>query len=167
MKVKKITVTENRAITLDINVDEVHHYILENGLVSHNSSVSGGTTNSVYPIRDYYLNKSNETLSFSYVVPESTKLKDKYEIAWDIDTNHMIDVYAILQKWCDQSLSSDFYRRLEGTDTVTVTEMLKSYIRRHKYGLKTKYYTNSKTSKSIDLNASEGDGLCSSGGCSI
>jgi ribonucleoside-diphosphate reductase alpha chain len=167
MKVKKITVTENRAITLDINVDEVHHYILENGLVSHNSSVSGGTTNSVYPIRDYYLNKSNETLSFSYVVPESTKLKDKYEIAWDIDTNHMIDVYAILQKWCDQSLSSDFYRRLEGTDTVTVTEMLKHYIRRHKYGLKTKYYTNSKTSKSIDLNASEGDGLCSSGGCSI
>ena len=59
------------------------------------------------------VNKSNETLSFSYVVPESTKLKDKYEIAWDIDTNHMIDAYAILQKWCDQSLSSDFYRRLE------------------------------------------------------
>ena len=166
MKVKKITVTENRAITLDINVDEVHHYILENGLVSHNSSVSGGTTNSVYPIRDYYLNKSNETLSFSYVVPESTKLKDKYEIAWDIDTNHMIDVYAILQKWCDQSLSSDFYRRLEGTDTVTVTEMLKHYIRRHKYGLKTRYYQNSKTSKSIDLNSSEDVG-CASGACSI
>ena len=167
MKVKSIKTSDNRIVTMDINVEDVHHYILESGLVSHNSSVSGGTTNSVYPIRDYYLNKSNETLSFSYVVPESTKLKDKYEIAWDIDTNHMIDVYAILQKWCDQSLSSDFYRRLEGTDTVTVTEMLKHYIRRHKYGLKTKYYQNSKTSKSIDLNSSEDEVGCGSGGCSI
>lgn len=134
---------------------------------SESSSVSGATTNGLYPIRDFYLNKTNETLSLSYVVPDSTKLKDKYESAWDVPTDDLIDVYSIVQKWTDQAISADLYRRLQGDEKVTVSEMLKGYIRRHKYGLKQRYYQNSLTSKGIDLNASENDAGCGSGGCSI
>src|SRR5690606_17892504 len=108
--------------------------IVENGgigfsvCVSHmpaeSSSISGGTTNGIYPIRDFYLNKTNETLSISYVVPDSTKLKDKYQIARDIAPKDLIDCYAIIQKWTDQAISADLYRKLQGDEKVSSTEML-------------------------------------------
>lgn len=180
MKVKAIRTTDHRAITMDINVEEVHHYILENGLVSHNSSISGGTTNGIYPIRDFYLNKTNETLSISYVVPDSTKLKDKYQIAWDIAPKDLIDCYAIIQKWTDQAISADLYRKLQGDEKVSSTEMLQGYFQRYKLGLKQRYYQNSLTAKGINMNSSEpvvgsdiqedlqdDGGSCGSGGCSL
>lgn len=177
MKVKSIRVTEDRCVTMDINVEDVHHYILENGLVSHNSSISGATTNGVYPVRKLYLNKTNETLSLNYVVPDSTRLKNKYEFATDIKTESMIKVYCVLQKWTDQAISADLWRKVVGEEKVTTSEMLSGYIMRHKYGLKQRYYQNSETAKGIDLNASEKydayevetdeGGSCGSGGCSI
>lgn len=170
--------------------ETLRQQIIENGgigfsvLVAHmpaeSSSISGGTTNGIYPIRELYMNKTNETLSLNYVVPDSTKLKDKYESAWDILTDDLIDCYAIIQKWTDQAISADLYRVLQGDDKVSSTEMLKGYFRRYKYGLKQRYYQNSKTTKGINLNASEeisntiediieeeSQGGCSSGGCSL
>lgn len=146
---------------------------------SESSSVSGATTNSVYPTRELYLNKTNETLSINFVVPESTKLKDKYEIAWDIPMSDLIDCYAILQKWIDQAISADLYEVIKGEDKVSTTDMLKGYFRRYKYGLKQRYYMNTKTTKGINLNSSEvqaapedypeenNDAGCSSGGCTL
>ena len=146
---------------------------------SESSSVSGATTNSVYPTRELYLNKTNETLSINFVVPESTKLKDKYEIAWDIPMSDLIDCYAILQKWIDQAISADLYEVIKGEDKVSTTDMLKGYFRRYKYGLKQRYYMNTKTTKGINLNSSEvqaapedypeenNDAGCFSGGCTL
>ena len=147
MSIKSINVTDNRAIMMDINVEDVHHYILENGVVSHNSSISGATTNGIYPVRDLYLNKTNDTMSISYVAPDSTKLKKNYQIAWDIPQADMIDIYCIIQKWTDQAISADEYRRIQGVDKVSSTEMLNGYFRRYKYGLKQRYYVNSLTNK--------------------
>ena len=174
--VQTISVTDDKAVTMDINVEEVHHYILEDGLVSHNSSISGATTNGIYPIRNLYLNKTNETMSVNYVVPDSTRLKNKYESAWNVPTNDLIDDYCIIQKWTDQAISADGYRKIQGDDKVTSSEMLGGYFRRYKFGNKQKYYQNSLTTKGIDLNASENleeenhddqGGNCSSGGCSL
>ena len=146
---------------------------------SESSSVSGATTNSVYPTRELYLNKTNETLSINFVVPESTKLKDKYEIAWDIPMSDLIDCYAILQKWIDQAISADLYEVIKGEDKVSTTDMLKGYFRRYKYGLKQRYYMNTKTTKGINLNSSEvqaapedypeenNDVGCGNGGCTL
>ena len=146
---------------------------------SESSSVSGATTNSVYPTRELYLNKTNETLSINFVVPESTKLKDKYEIAWDIPMNDLIDCYAILQKWTDQAISADLYEVIKGEDKVSTTNMLQGFFRRYKYGLKQRYYMNTKTTKGINLNSSEvqaapedypeenNDAGCGSGGCTL
>lgn len=147
MKIKSIRSTSDRIITMDINVETVHSYVLENGLVSHNSSISGATTNGVYPIRNYFLNKTNDSLSLSYVVPDSTRLKDKYESAWDISVKDMIEVYAIIQKWTDQGISSDYWFVLNTDTKVSASDMIKQYIMRYKYGHKSKYYTNSLTSK--------------------
>ena len=155
MKVKAIRTTDNRVITMDINVEEVHHYILENGLVSHNSSVASETTNGLYPIRDFDLLKTNDTGAVAYVVPDSTKLRSRYEIAWDIDSSDLIKVYAIIQKWTDQAISADLYRRMQGDSKVGTTEMLNTYLDLVRYGVKTRYYQNSLTGKEVILDSTE------------
>ena len=152
--------------------------VLVAAMPSESSSISGATTNGVYPVRKLYLNKTNETLSLNYVVPDSTRLKNKYEFATDIKTESMIKVYCVLQKWTDQAISADLWRKVVGEEKVTTSEMLSGYIMRHKYGLKQRYYQNSETAKGIDLNASEKydayeveindeGGGCAGGGCSI
>lgn len=153
--ISNIKVNDDKIITMDIEVDGVKHYILEDGTVSHNSSISGATTNGVYPIRDFHLNKTNDTLSLYYDVPDSTKLRDKYESAWDIEPKHITDLYAIIQKWTDQGISGDYWYKLTGDVKVKGSDMLNEYIRRYKLGLKSKYYNNALTSKKGILNQSE------------
>lgn len=163
MKVLKKRVTDDKVITLDIEVDEVHQYILENGIISHNSSLSSGTTNGLYPIRNNYLIKTNDENAIMYVVPEYEKYSKYYQIAWDIPSVDMIKVYGIAQKWTDQGISADLWKVVQGADKLSSTELLKDFFASVKYGMKSRYYINSKTAKDIDLNMSDAD--CE--GCSI
>lgn len=132
---------------------------------SESSSISGATTNGLYPIRDIVLNKTNETQSVSYVVPDSTKLRNRYESAWDIQTDAMTMIYAIFQKWCDQGISADRWRKIQGDEKVGTKEMITGFNMRYKYGVKQGYYQNTKGGKDINLNASEAEAECES--CSI
>lgn len=151
--------------------ESLRKQIVENGgirnsvCVAHmpgeSSSLGSGTTNGPYPIRDYDLVKTNETMVLNYVAPDGTVLKDKYEIAWEIPSEDLIDCYAIMQKWTDQAISCDLYRKVQGDEKVGSSEMIKLYLRMAKYGVKTRYYINSKTAKGIDLNATEVCESCS------
>ena len=135
---------------------------------AESSSISSETTNSILPIRDFDLNKTNDTMQINYIVPDSTKLRNKFQIAWDISTDDLIKVYAVVQKFTDQAISADLYRKLQGDEKVGTTEMLKNYLDLVRYGVKTRYYQNSLTAKGIDLNSSsENERGCSSGSCSL
>lgn len=120
-------------------------------LVAHmpgeSSSIASGSTNGVYPIRDFWLNKTNDTLSIDYVVPGSTDLRDKYQIVWDVPAKKLIHAYAVMQKWTDQAISADIYHKLQGDTTIGTTEMLELYFEMVKYGVKSRYYVNNLTSK--------------------
>lgn len=124
---------------------------------AESSSIASETTNSVYPIRDFDLVKTNDTGSVNYVVPDAEELKDKYQIAWDVKTEDLIKVYAVLQKFVDQGISADLYRKMQGTEKVGTAEMLSNYLDLVRYGIKTRYYQNSLIGKTVDLNASEDD----------
>jgi ribonucleoside-diphosphate reductase alpha chain len=160
--------------TYNRNVDAVasssHHYdweslreeIIKNGgirnssLINHmpteSSSKISGTTNSVYAIRELTLMKTDSTNVVYWAAPEGDRLGKWYERAWDIPTKDMTDVYAIIQKWADQSISADFYRKIIGSDTVTTQEMLTNHFYMTKMGMKTRYYINSYTSSSGTTN---------------
>ena len=129
--------------------------VVNASMPSESSSLSSATTNGVYPVRNLHLLKTNDTLSLSYVAPESTKLKNEYQSAWDVSTKDLIDCYAIIQKFTDQAISADLYIKLQGDEKISSVQMLKDYFQRYKLGLKTRYYINSLTSVGIDLNASE------------
>lgn len=122
---------------------------------AESSSIASETTNGVYPIRDFDLLKTNDTSVVSYVVPDATKLKSKYEIAWDITAEELIKVYAVIQKWTDQAISADLYRRMQGDEKVGTAEMLSNYLDLVRYGVKTRYYQNSLTAKDVKLDADE------------
>ena len=134
--------------------------IIENGgirnsvLVAHmpaeTSSLSSATTNGVYPIRDKMLLKRIGKLSVKYFVPLSDQFD--FESAWDIPNEDMIYVYAVIQKFTDQGISLDeWFDVSDVVEKVDVNKLIELWLLRQKYGTKSKYYTNTKTSKGNDL----------------
>ena len=119
------------------------------------SSKASGCSNSIYPVRDTTLVKTDNGVSVYWAAPNSERLAKYYELAWDIPTHDMIDNYGIFQKFCDQSISADFWRRIEGTTKISSDEMLSDYFHMLKRGMKTRYYQNSKTSKAVVLDVQE------------
>ncbi len=123
----------------------IRNSVLVAHMPTETSANASGTTNGVYPIRDYTLIKTdNERVNY-WAAPESDTLKEAYELAWNVPTKDLTEVYAILQKWADQGISADFYRKVVGDDTIPTTEMIQNYLYRVKMGLKSKYYMNQKT----------------------
>jgi ribonucleoside-diphosphate reductase alpha chain len=135
------------------------------------SSKGSATTNSLLPIRDLNLLKSDNSIIVYWSAPDSELLKDAYELAWDIPTFDMIDNYAIWQKWTDQGISADLYRKLIGDDTISSTTMLNEYFYLVKMGLKGRYYQNAYTGDAdgnITYNTdAEAPAACGAGGCSL
>lgn len=135
----------------------IAHSVLCAHMPGESSTIAAGTTNGVYPIRDTSLNKTNDTNALAWVAPDSTVLKDRYQRAWDTHPDDMLKFYAVLQKWCDQSISADLWRRLPGAETVGTKEIIRTFLTMWKFGVKTRYYFNLLTGKSINLNSEEPD----------
>lgn len=157
--------------TANANVDKIADFknkydwetlrqqIVDNGgirnsvLVAHmpteTSANASGTTNGLYPIRELTMIKTDNQRVNYWAAPDSDELAQNYESAWDIPTDDMTEMYAIVQKWTDQGISADFYRRVIGDDSIESTELIRDYLYRIRLGLKTKYYMNQKTSNGM------------------
>ena len=150
--------TVDSVVVPDLNYDweSLRVEIIANGgirnssVVAHmpgeSSTKASGTTNGLYPVRDLTLIKTDNNSVNYWAAPEGEKLKKRYEFAWDIPTKDLIDCYAIVQKFTDQAISADLYRKVIGDEVVSSSEMLQDYLYMTKMGLKTRYYQNSKTS---------------------
>lgn len=169
-------VDEIAEFTNHYNWDELRKDLLNHGLafsflVAHmpceSSSQTLNNTNSLYPVRDTVVIKGDGANKNIFIVPEYNALKDKYELAWDVGYEHMIDCYAIVQKWTDQGISADYYEDFTSPwqEPLTDKVVLKRYLKKVKMGLKSTYYTNSKTRKNSEANTQ--DVGCASGGCSL
>jgi ribonucleoside-diphosphate reductase alpha chain len=133
----------------------IRNSVVGSHMPGESSSQSAGTTNGLYGIRKLTIMKTNDTQVNYWVAPDSTKLKNKYQSAWDIPTKSMIQFYAVVQKWTDQGISADEYVNIKGDAKVSSSEMIENYLDIVKYGLKTRYYVNSNTSKGVDLSSQE------------
>lgn len=108
------------------------------------SSKGLASTNANYPIRSLALVKTDgEGNVLRWAAKDGDLLGDAYQLAWDIPTEDMIHDYAIGQKWCDQGISSDSYRRFAPGETqVTEEEIVQTFLLKVKFGWKGQYYTN-------------------------
>lgn len=129
------------------------------------SSLPLNSTNSLYAIRAGLIAKGDGSNKTVNIPPGWTDLEYYYEIAYDIPHIDLVHMYAIFQKWCDQSISADYYLDFTSDNASNITSdksMLVAFLQRVKYGTKSKYYTVSKTNKNEDVTIEVG---CVGGGC--
>lgn len=155
----------------------IRHSVLEAHMPCESSSVASGTLNGLYPVRQLKTVKSSgNSRKNVIIVPEFEELKDKYDIAWELNTQRLIEIYALVQKFTGQGISADFYIEfVDGKERkISTKDMIKDYLYMMKMGLKTAYYLNSKTSvagqntgirEAVVEEAENED--CAGGGCKL
>lgn len=145
--------------------------IRNSALVAHmpteSSSRVTSLPNGIYPIRDIYLKKTDASNAVDYVARDSETLTDKYQIAWDLTPEDLCKFYGVVQKFTDQGISADFYSNRKDTPELKASRLLEELFYMYKYGLKSRYYTNSLTTKSIKLEDMSDDKGCSGGFCTL
>lgn len=144
MKVKKIEYTNETTPTYDIEVPDVHHYVV-NGVVTHNSSVVSNATNGIEPPRGYLSVKKSKKGPLKQIVPQYQSLKQYYTLLWDMPSNKgYINVVAVMQKFFDQAISGNWsYNPTQfENNEVPMSVMMNDLLTTYKYGWKTSYYQN-------------------------
>jgi ribonucleoside-diphosphate reductase alpha chain len=128
-----------------------------NGAVApvESSSVVIGSTNGIEMPMSLISTKESKAGSFTQVVPEYHKLKNKYQLMWDQkDCDGYLKTAAVIAAYIDQSISTNtFYNPAHWADRkVPTTLIAKNLMQAHMWGLKTFYYSliNKKGSKADD-----------------
>jgi ribonucleoside-diphosphate reductase alpha chain len=112
---------------------------------TESSSKASGVPNGPYPIRALSLKKSDENNTVDWVATDSDLLGNQYEIGYDIPGTDMIKAYAVMQKFTDQSISVDTYKDRSKNVMLSDKQILTEYFTMVKYGVKSKYYSNTLT----------------------
>ena len=115
----KKSVDELVTVGLEYDWETLRAEIIANGgirnstVVSHmpteSSSKATGAPNSMYPIRDLSLKKTDAENVLDWVATDNDILEDSYQPAWEISTIDLLKDYAIVQKFSDQGISADTY----------------------------------------------------------
>jgi ribonucleoside-diphosphate reductase alpha chain len=119
------------------------------------SSVVINSTNGIEMPMSLISTKESKAGSFTQVVPEYHKLKNRYQLMWEQpDCVGYIKTAAVLAAYTDQSISTNtFYNPAHFADRkVPTTLIAKNLMLAHHWGLKTFYYSliNKKGSKAAD-----------------
>jgi ribonucleoside-diphosphate reductase alpha chain len=112
---------------------------------SESSSQIANATSSLDPIRSLISFKQSKDGILAQVVPEYRRLKNKYQTLWDMPhTRGYLEVAAIIQKWVDQSISTNTsYNPSNYPDgKVPMSELMGDLLYAHQLGIKTLYYNN-------------------------
>lgn len=172
---------------LQYDWDALSEEIKQNGGIAHSvlvaympgesSSKALGQPNSIYPVRDITMTKTDNSTTIRWAAPYSDNPHYHYQPAWDVSEIDMINVYAVFQKFTDQTISADLWRKIVGDERVESVEMIQQAIHMVKHGIKTRYYYNTHTSSELGMTVSEnindwaaagGDETgCAGGSCKI
>jgi ribonucleoside-diphosphate reductase alpha chain len=167
---------------------DIKQYGLRNSTLSalmpsETSSQISNATNGIEPPRGHISIKSSKDGVLKQVVPEYERLKDKYELLWDLPSNEgYLQLTGIMQKFVDQTISANTSydpNKYEG-GKVPMKLLLQDLLTTYKLGIKTLYYHNTRdgandasqqalpTSKSVAQEVViEEDDDCAGGACKI
>lgn len=150
----------------DIEEHGLRNSVLTAIMPAESSAVVQSATNGIEPIRSLVITKKSKSGLVKQVAPECIKLKNKYELAFEMPDNRgYTNICAVIQKWIDQSISANHYYQYSN-DGISIGGVIKDILYSYKYGLKTLYYANTDDKKSDDMDKM-GEGDCQSGACSI
>lgn len=114
---------------------------------SETSSQISNATNGIEPPRGHISVKASKDGVLRQVVPDYERLKDKYELLWDIPSNDgYLQLCAIIQKFVDQTISANTNYdpgKFDG-GKVPMKLLIKDLLTAYKLGVKTLYYHNTR-----------------------
>jgi ribonucleoside-diphosphate reductase alpha chain len=134
---------------------------------SESSSLVQNATNGIEPIRSLVVTKGSKSTPLRVVAPEIPKLKNKYELAFDMPDNRgYTNICSIIQKWIDQTISANHYYHYS-SEGIDLEQVNKDILYAYKMGLKTLYYANTNDKKTDDVALMGESSGCESGACAI
>jgi ribonucleoside-diphosphate reductase alpha chain len=167
--VKRQTVCdwEGLRVKLDIKTGSgLRNSVLTAIMPAESSAVVQNATNGMEPLKALITTKRSKSGLIKQVAPEVTKLKNKYQLAYDMgDNKGYTNIVAVIQKWIDQSISANHYYEYSN-DGISLGGVIKDLLYAYKYGVKTLYYANTDDKKTDNIDEMGADG-CESGACSI
>ncbi|ATA21416.1 ribonucleoside-diphosphate reductase class Ia alpha subunit [Gibbsiella quercinecans] len=141
---------------------------------SETSSQISNATNGIEPPRGHISIKASKDGILRQVVPEYERLKEAYELLWEMPNNDgYLQLVGLMQKFIDQSISANTnYDPARFTNTkVPMKQLLKDLLTAYKFGVKTLYYQNTRDGaddiQEDMLPAQGGDDDCEGGACKI
>jgi len=167
--------------TLQLDWDSLRKEIVKTGLRNstltalmpcESSSQISNSTNGIEPPRGFVTTKQSKDGLLKQVVPEYEKLKNQYELLWDIKDNEgYLQLCAIMQKFIDQSISTNTHydpSKFEG-NKVPMKLFLMDLLTAYKYGIKTLYYHTTRDGSGENENNpdKEDDNGCADGVCKL
>ncbi|MBB1386341.1 ribonucleoside-diphosphate reductase subunit alpha [Pseudoalteromonas sp. SG45-5] len=160
--------------TLRANIKEhgMRNSTLSALMPSETSSQISNATNGIEPPRGHISVKASKDGILKQVVPEYERLKDNYELLWDIPSNDgYLQLVGIMQKFVDQTISANTNydpNKFEG-GKVPMQVLLKDLLSAYKLGVKTLYYHNTRdgASDSQEDTPDVEDDDCEGGACKI
>lgn len=133
---------------------------------SETSSQISNATNGIEPPRGYISVKQSKDGILKQVVPEYDRLKEHYELLWQIPSNQgYLELVGIMQKFVDQAISANTnYDPSRFDGKVPMQQLLKDLLSAYRNGLKTLYYHNTRDGMQDPQGA---DDDCAGGACKI
>lgn len=137
-------------------VGGIRNSVLSSHMPVESSSQVSNTTNGLYPVRDLFIIKKSGSNTNAFFSPhyEDLATRYSYEFAYDVPTERLLEVYAIVQKFTGQGISGDTYLDLT-KNKMSLKQSIKEMVYASKLGLKTLYYSNSKTEKKMEQEESD------------
>jgi ribonucleoside-diphosphate reductase alpha chain len=126
------------------------------GMPGETSSQIINGTRGVDPIRGIVMTKKSKEGVLTQVAPEPRKLKNKYELLWDMpNTTGYLSIMAVIQKFWDQSISSNttYNPTNYPDDVVPMEQLVEDLFFAYRMGIKTLYYNNTAPLKVDDTSS--------------
>ena len=152
--VKPIYKLDWEALRTDLKLYGIRNATLLAVAPVETSSKILNSTNGVEPVRSLITTKSNKSNTTRQVVPEFSKLKNKYDLLWDMKNNDgIIKCMAVIQKFVCQSISTNInYNPAHYPNgEIPMSVLLKDTLTCNKYGIKTLYYLNVNDQRDAEL----------------
>ncbi|MFS7306902.1 class 1a ribonucleoside-diphosphate reductase subunit alpha [Rahnella inusitata] len=156
----------------DIKTHGLRNSTLSALMPSETSSQISNATNGIEPPRGHISIKASKDGILRQVVPEYERLKDQYELLWDMPNNDgYLQLVGVMQKFIDQAISSNtnYDPSRFPNSKVPMKQLLKDLLTAYKFGVKTLYYQNTRDGADDvqeDMKADVADD-CESGACKI
>ena len=93
------------------------------------------------------MNKTDMDNTLDWVAMDDDLLGDRYQIAYDIDTDDLTKFYGVLMIFTDNGISADYYMNRVKFPILNKKKLFSHLLNRVRFGVPTKYYQNSLTTE--------------------